>query len=203
MQNQILLTQIVGERAAQILCLKYTTLTALAKADVVEMENIPGVGRIKTQKVKAALELASLLSREIIGDQPILDTPSQVADYLRDEVRPYTTETLKVILLNSRKRLIRVHDIATGTLDTVLADPRAIFRQAIMANAASVILVHNHPSSDPTPSEADIKVTRDMIRAGQLLRIEVVDHVILGNKTESRPKDYSSLRELGYFYDAP
>lgn len=78
--------------------------------------------------------------------------------------------------------------------------PREVFKSAIAANAASLVLVHNHPSGDPTPSEADIKVTRDLIRAGQLLKIEVLDHVIIGRATENRPKDYASLRELGYFY---
>ena len=71
---------------------------------------------------------------------------------------------------------------------------------AIAANAAAIVLVHNHPSGDPTPSEADIKVTRDLIRAGQLLKIDVLDHVILGRKTQERSQDYLSLKELGYFY---
>ncbi|HMJ90339.1 MAG TPA: JAB domain-containing protein, partial [Candidatus Acidoferrum sp.] len=90
--------------------------------------------------------------------------------------------------------------ISDGTLDTILVHPREVFRSAITANAAAIILVHNHPSGDPTPSEADIKVTRDLIRAGQLLKIDLLDHVILGRATEQRPKDWSSLRELGYFY---
>jgi DNA repair protein RadC len=75
-----------------------------------------------------------------------------------------------------------------------------VFKSAIAANAAAIVLVHNHPSGDPTPSEGDIKVTRDLIRAGQLLKIEVVDHIILGRATPEREKDYVSLRELGYFY---
>ena len=75
-----------------------------------------------------------------------------------------------------------------------------MFKVAIAANAAALVLAHNHPSGDPTPSDADIKVTRDLIRAGQLLKIEVLDHVIMGRATLERPKEYSSLRELGYFY---
>ena len=90
--------------------------------------------------------------------------------------------------------------ISDGTLDTILVHPREVFKPAISANAAAIVLTHNHPSGDPTPSEADIKVTRDLIRAGQLLKIEVLDHVILGRKTEDRQKEYVSLRELGYFY---
>ena len=91
-------------------------------------------------------------------------------------------------------------EFRTGTLDTLLVHPREVFKAAIAANAAAVVLAHNHPSGDPTPSEADIKVTRDLIRAGQLLKIEVLDHVIIGRATPERPKDYASLRELGYFY---
>jgi DNA repair protein RadC len=103
------------------------------------------------------------------------------------------------VLLNTRRRLIRVEHISQGTLDTILVHPREVFKPAITANAAAMVLAHNHPSGDPTPSEADIKVTRDLIRAGQLLKIEVLDHVIIGHATQERPKDYVSLRELGYF----
>ena len=90
--------------------------------------------------------------------------------------------------------------MSQGLLDTILVHPREVFRSAIAARAAAIVLVHNHPSGDPSPSDADIKVTRDLIRAGQLLKIEVLDHVILGRATVDRPKDYSSLRELGHFY---
>jgi DNA repair protein RadC len=111
-----------------------------------------------------------------------------------------TAETFQVLLLNTRRRLIgEPVKIADGTLDTILVHPREVFRHAIQNNAAALVLVHNHPSGDPTPSEADIKVTRDLIRAGQLLKIEVLDHVILGRVTQERQKDYVSLRELGYF----
>ena len=200
MKNINLIVEIVGERAANALCQKYKTLTDLTKADVAELQQLQGVSPSSARKVKAALELASRLSREILGESPVLDTPEKVADYLRDEVRPYTTEQFKVILLNARRRLIRVVDVATGTLDTLLVHSREVFRSAITYNASAVILVHNHPSSLTDPSSADISVTRDLIRAGQLLKIEVLDHVILGAKTENQLKDYASLRELGYFY---
>ena len=96
--------------------------------------------------------------------------------------------------------MIRVEEISDGTLDTILVHPREVFKSAIAANAHAIVLAHNHPSGDPTPSEADIKVTRDLIRAGQLLKIEVIDHVIIGRATSGRAKDYASLREMGYFY---
>ena len=130
----------------------------------------------------------------------MLDTPESVADLLREENRAYDVENFQVVLLNTRRKLIRVEQISQGTLDTILVHPREVFKLAIAANASGLVLVHNHPSGDPTPSEADIKVTRDLIRAGQLLKIEVLDHVIIGKRTAERAKDFVSLRELGYFY---
>jgi DNA repair protein RadC len=96
--------------------------------------------------------------------------------------------------------MIGMEIISQGTLDTILVNPREVFYPAICRKAAAIVLAHNHPSGDPSPSEADIRVTRDLIRAGQLLKIEVLDHIILGKRTDDRPKDYFSLREAGYFY---
>ncbi|HCL91267.1 MAG TPA: hypothetical protein DIC50_00595, partial [Verrucomicrobia subdivision 3 bacterium] len=132
-------------------------------------------------------------------ESPLLDTPEAVAALMREDARLRSVEAFQVLLLNTRRRLINVVKIADGTLDTILVHPRDVFKPAIAANAAAVVLIHNHPSGEPNPSEADIKVTRDLIRAGQLLKIEVLDHVILGRATRERPKDYMSLRELGYF----
>ena len=99
-----------------------------------------------------------------------------------------------VLLLNTRKR-VRGHQVLTiGTMDTLLVHPREVFRAAVIASAAAVVLMHNHPSGEPQPSEADIKVTRDLMRAGQLMKIEVLDHVIMGKPM------HCSLRELGFFY---
>src|SRR3954462_3217335 len=135
----------------------------------------------------------------------LCDTPDAAAQYWRLHVpsNPYFNpecECFTVLLLNTRRR-VKAHQIVSfGTHDTILVHPLTVFRLAVITSAAAVVLMHNHPSADPTPSEADIKVTRDLIRAGQLLKIEVLDHVILGTRSEDRPKDYVSLRELGYFY---
>jgi DNA repair protein RadC len=86
-------------------------------------------------------------------------------------------------------------------LDSVEIHPREVFNPIITARASAVVLAHNHPSGDPSPSEADIRITRDLVRAGRLLRIEVLDHIILGQKHEGRQRDFVSLRELGYFYE--
>jgi DNA repair protein RadC len=131
----------------------------------------------------------------------LCDTPDNAAAYWRLHVprNPYFNaecECFTVLLLNSRRRVKAHHIVSFGTHDTILVHPLTVFRLAVITSAAAVVLMHNHPSGDPTPSEADIKVTRDLIRAGQLLKIEVLDHVVMGN-----PK-HTSLRELGYFYTA-
>jgi len=130
---------------------------------------------------------------------PLCDTPELAAAYWRRHVptNPYfnpEVECFAVILLNTRRRIKGHQIVSTGTLDTLLVHPREVFRLACICSAAALILAHNHPSGDPTPSEADIKVTRDLIRAGQLLKVEVLDHIIVGKP------NHQSLRELGYFY---
>jgi len=126
------------------------------------------------------------------------DTPERAAEYWRLHVatNPYFNpecECFVILMLNTRRR-VRGHQLLTiGTMDTILVHPREVFRAAVIASAAAVVLMHNHPSGESSPSEADIKVTRDLIRAGQLLKIEVLDHVIIGNP------GHASLREMGYF----
>ena len=179
---------------------KFGSLGTMARASVDDLQSVRGIGRDKAITLVAAFTLASKMAEELQRESPVLDAPEAVAGLLREQNRLKAVETFQVLLLNTRHRLIRVEEISQGTLDTILVHPREVFKSAIAARAAALVLVHNHPSGDPTPSEADIKVTRDLIRAGQLIKIEVLDHVILGRATVERPKDYSSLRELGYFY---
>lgn len=199
----LLRTGTKGVSAIQIaeqLLQKFTSLEKLSRASIPEIRQIKGIGRDKAIALKSAFTLARRMAQEIRAEAPLLDAPERIADLLREDNRAYEVETFQVILVNTRRRLMSVEKISKGTLDTILVHPREVFRHAIAANAAAVILVHNHPSGDPTPSDADIKVTRDLIRAGQLLRIEVLDHVILGRATEERDRDFLSLRELGYFF---
>ena len=185
----------IGEQLLQ----KFVTLTALERASLSELCSIKGIGRDKAIALKSAFTLARRMAAELHGEAPLLDTPGSVADYLREENRGYEVEHFQAVMLNVRRKLIRVELISQGLVDTILVHPREVFKTAIAANASAVVLVHNHPSGDPTPSEADIRVTRDLIRAGQLLKIEVLDHVILGRRAAENGKDYVSLRELGYF----
>jgi DNA repair protein RadC len=199
----LLRTGLKGTSAIQVaeeLLRRFETLDRLARATLDELRQTKGIGRDKAIALKSAFTLAQRMAQELRGDAPLLDTPERIADLLREENRFYEVERFQIVLLNTRRKLIRVERVSQGTLDTLLVHPREVFKLAIAANAAALVLVHNHPSGDPTPSEADIKVTRDLIRAGQILKIEVLDHIILGRRTQERPRDYLSLRELGYFY---
>ncbi len=127
------------------------------------------------------------------------DNPQKAADYWRLHVATAPNfnpdvETFVALLLNTRRRVRGHHVVATGTLDTVITHSREVFRAAIISASSAVVLAHNHPSGDASPSEADIRVTKDLIRAGQLLKIEVLDHVIVGAGR------HTSLRELGLWY---
>jgi DNA repair protein RadC len=187
-------------RLAEQLLHKFRTLDGLARASIDELREIRGIGRDKAISLKSAFTLAQRMAREIRQGAPMVDTPAKIADLLREENRFYEVEHLQAVLLNTRRRLIKVVLVGQGTLDSVLVHPREVFKPAIQANAAAIVLVHNHPSGDPSPSEMDIKVTRDLIRAGQLLKIDVVDHIIIGRRTEGTAKDFQSLRELGYCF---
>ncbi|MCL4179310.1 MAG: DNA repair protein RadC [Verrucomicrobia bacterium] len=185
---------------ARQLLARFQTLDRLARASIEELRGVKGIGRDKAIGLKSAFTLAQRMARELQLQAPVLDTPERVADLLREENRLFEVEQFQVLLLNTRRRLIRIERLSRGTLDTVLVHPRDVFKLAIAGNASALVLVHNHPSGDPTPSEADIRITRDLIRAGQLLKIDVLDHVILGRRSTERGPDYVSLRELGYFY---
>jgi len=197
--NTELLSTLAGKPAAEALLEQYGGLTPLAQASFDELQLVKGIGKSKAAAIKSAFLLAQRLTRESYSEPPLLDTPERVADLLREQNRVYTVEHFQVVFLNTRRRLIGTQNLSQGTLDTLLVHPREVFRRAIAVGAAAIVVVHNHPSGDPTPSEQDIKVTRDLIRAGQLLKIEVLDHVILGRRSDERPRDFMSLREAGFF----
>ena len=130
----------------------------------------------------------------------LIDNPEQAVKYWRDNIpqAPWfdpMKEAFVVLVLNTRKCILGHNLVALGSLDTCPVTPLHVFRPAIALSAAGLILAHNHPSGNPEPSDADIKVTRDLIRAGQLLKIEITDHVIIGGQDR-----HASLRSLGHFY---
>jgi DNA repair protein RadC len=145
---------------------------------------------------------------QVLREQPlasnltVMDDPALVADYWRTHIASHPhhnrdVEHLFVLLVNTRRRPTGHYLVADGINDQVLTHPREVFRVAIMHSASALILMHNHPSGDPMPSNGDIKMTRHIAKAGKLLGIELVDHVIIGDTTVSL-KGYSSMREFNY-----
>lgn len=131
----------------------------------------------------------------VAKERPRLDTPVRVADLMRPLLRDRPQEEMHVLLLDTRRCLLADECATVGLVDRSQVHPREVFRAAICRNSSSIILVHNHPGGDPTPSPADLASTRDLVAAGKVVGIEVLDHVVLGRRTESRPKDYVSFRE--------
>jgi DNA repair protein RadC len=172
------------------------SLNALAKADRAELAKIKGVGRIKAIQLKAAFELARRMVDEKIYRDPIT-APADAAAKLREEFRTEDREVFRVLLLDTKNRVIRISKVSVGTVNASLVEPREVFKEAITHSATSVILAHNHPSGDPTPSSEDIAITKRLIKAGEILHINVHDHLILGQAGPARPQDFVSLRELG------
>lgn len=166
-----------------------------------ELLQFPAAKTIPARGRPEAMEFKVVALRECPLPENLCEcnTPQKAADYWNLHVasHPYfnpEVETCVALHLNTRRRARGHHLVATGTLDTLLVHSREVFRSAIVAASHAVLLMHNHPSGDPSPSEADIRVTRELIRAGQLLKIEVLDHVIVAGGR------YASLREMGFFY---
>ena len=140
--------------------------------------------------------------RELPVSIPCCDSPQRIYDYWMANVATASwfdpdRECLCAIHLNTRRRATGFHLVAIGTLDSVFTGPREVYRAAIVHSAAAIVVAHNHPSGCPDPSEADIRVTRDLMRAGQLLRIELLDHLVVGRAEPDRPRPWVSLREMG------
>jgi len=196
----LLRTGLKGTSAIQVaeqLLQRYPSLDELARASLSDLSKTKGIGRDKAIALKSAFTLAQRMAREIRQEAPLVETPEQVANLLREEYRQASVEHFKAILLNRRNRLIRIESISQGTVDSLLIHPREVFRAAIAENASAIIMAHNHPSGDPTPSSADLSATGDIVRAGQVLKIDVLDHVIIGQRTTGRGKDYFSIRQSG------
>jgi DNA repair protein RadC len=151
----------------------------LAEASVEQLTTVHGIGPAKAVQLKAAAELARRMSPAPAGERPVVDHPEAAAAIVRPHLLDKPNEHVVALLLDTRHRLIRTSPIAVGSLSASLVHPREVFREAIAASAAAVILAHNHPSGDPEPSEHDIALTRRLVEAGALLGIEVLDHLIV------------------------
>lgn len=180
---------------ARKLLTEFGSLAGLARATVPELSRIKGVGLAKGVQLAAAFELGNRLSRETPAREQI-QTPAEVWRLLGGEMSQLTRESLRAILLDTKLRLMRVEEISLGSLNESTAHPREIFRPALLYSAYGMIIVHNHPSGDPSPSEADRRLTQRLRGAAELLSIALLDHVILGN-TEGGRTPWFSFREAG------
>ena len=188
----------VGANAIDVarqLLAEYRSLGGLARCTVAELAKIPGVGPAKAVQLAAAFGLATRLARETLTKQK-LDTPGLIYTLLGAEMRALSRESLRVVLLDTQLQLMRTEEVSNGSLNESIAHPREIFRPALIYAAFAIIVVHNHPSGDPTPSDADRRLTVRLAEVATLLQIRLFDHVIIGNGDNGR-SPYFSFREMG------
>ena len=155
----------------------------LLKIGLDELDRIPGVGTSRAARLLAAVELGR---RTMFGDRderPQMRTAKDLAGYLMPRYGGGAVERFGVVLLDQRRRVLRSTILSTGTAEASICHPRDVFRAAVLASASSVVVFHNHPSGDPMPSAADRVVTRQLVDAGELMSIDVIDHIILGATT--------------------
>jgi DNA repair protein RadC len=176
---------------ANALLAAYGGLHGLVRATCDDFMRIAGVGRAKGAQIVAALELGRRTLSRSPSTRPQLRCPRDAADYLLPGFGSRPTEQVGVVLLDSKHRVLRTTIVASGTLNAASVEPRDVFREAAVGGAAAIVLFHNHPSGDPSPSPDDQELTRRLAAAGALMGIDVVDHIILGDGC------YCSFKETG------
>jgi len=194
----LLRTGLPGANAVQVaakLLARYGSLNGLSRCSVDEIAEIPGIGPAKAVQLVAAFGLGQRLARETLSRDKI-DAPELVYQLLAPEMRVLHKESLRVILLDTRYHLVRIQEVSLGSVNESIAHPRDVFRPAVIASAYAVIVVHNHPSGDPSPSQADHSLTRRLAEAAELLQIKLLDHIIIGAPAEGR-EPYFSFKEAG------
>ncbi len=168
------------------------TPDALWRISAEDLIGLPGMGPARAARLLACLEVSRRASAWRTSARPIISTPEDVLGLCWPQMRGADREHFWALALSTRNHLLKTIEVSVGSLNASIVHPRELFKEAVKVSAASVVVVHNHPSGDPTPSGADIQLTRRLMKAGDVLGIEVLDHVIIGDGGE-----HSSLRELG------
>ena len=179
---------------SQKLLSRFGSLKGVANASVEELTQTKGIGPAKAAQIKAALELSRRLEADA-GEtpRPVLKSPDDVATEVRTKLKGKKKEHFLVLCLDTRNRLINSKLVSIGSLDTSIVHPREVFKEAVSSCAASVIFAHNHPSGDPEPSKEDIELTKRLAKAGEIIGIDVLDHIIVCDRS------YSSLKAKNLF----
>jgi len=166
-------------------------LTGLYHLSVRELQRIPGIGRVKAIQLKCLLELSRRIAKEKSRTKLYFDQPGAIAEHYMEDFRHCEQEQMMVLMLNTKGMLLGEEIISKGTVNASLVSPREIYLKALSYHAVSIVLLHNHPSGDPIPSEEDIFLTTRIKKAGEMLGIELLDHLVLGDRK------YISFREKG------
>ena len=178
----------------QRLLSQFGSLKGIASASVEELSAVKGIGVAKASQIKAAFKLTNRLeSYSETGKMPLVKTPDEVTALVRGRLKGKKKEHFLALLPDTRNQLIKVAEISVGSLDASIVNPREVFKEAISASAALVIFPHNHPSGDPEASDDDIRLTKRLVESGEIVGIDVLDHIIIGDK------NYLSLKREGLF----
>jgi DNA repair protein RadC len=176
---------------AELLIARLGGLRGVATATVEELSRVKGIGPAKAAEILAAIELGRRVHMMVPEDRPTICSPQDVVNLLQSELRDASKEHFKSLLLNAKNQVVKVCTVSVGTLDSSLVHPREVFKDAINASAAAIIVAHNHPSGDPAPSAEDRRITQRLFEAGELLGIDLLDSVIIGDGR------WVSLKQLG------
>ena len=182
-------------QVAQALLHKFQGLAGLARASVQDLQQVEGIGEVRAIELRACLELGKRLLTSPDLDRPVIRCPADAANLVLD-MGLFEQEQLRVLLLNTKNHVLGVHDVCRGSLNSSQVRLAELFREPIRQNCAGLIIVHNHPSGDPSPSRDDIQLTRQAVEAGKLLDVQVLDHLIIG-----RGDRWLSLKERGLGFD--
>lgn len=166
---------------AEELIRRFGDLRRLSRASLQELQQVPGIGRVKAIELKAALELGMRLARHQSPGRLKITGARDVFDLLKYDFKEYETERFKSVLLNTKNEVLRTVNVSSGSISETLAAPGDVFREAVRDAAAAVIICHNHPSGNPEPSQADLKLTAQLVKAGEILGVSLLDHVVFGD----------------------
>lgn len=189
-----------GENALQIgerLLREHRSLRHLSRMEPAVLTGIKALGPAKAAKLAAAFEIGRRAARETAERDVMLDSPLSVYEFAGPELQALNYESVRLIMLTTKMTLLRMDELFRGSLNECSASPRELLRKALVHNAFAIILLHNHPSGDPTPSEADRRITRRLRDAAATMDIPLQDHIIIGSPSESRSTPYFSFREHG------